>query len=359
MKQREVRAALLGATGAVGQRYVNMLSGHPSIRLEVLMGGESAGKRYGEAARWLFPEPMAEEFAKKIVRVARPESAKGCDVVFSALPSEAAKEIEPGFAEAGFAVVSEASAHRMDADVPLMIPEVNSEHLSLLETQQRTRGWKGAIVTTPNCTVTGLAIVMKPLVQEFGAEKAIVTTMQALSGAGFPGVPSLLIVDNVLPYIKNEEEKVAKEAKKILGKVKSDGRSMVIEPHEIPMGVTCNRVQVLDGHTESLYAEFPRPVDPSEVVRAFEGFRGPPQKLRLPTAPTQPIIVRKENDRPQPRLDRMSGSVPGMSVVVGRVRNGIDDKSLMLTLLSHNTIRGAAGTAILTAELMRREGYVG
>jgi aspartate-semialdehyde dehydrogenase len=214
-------------------------------------------------------------------------------------------------------------------------------------------------VTTPNCTVTGLAIVMKPLVEEFGAEKAIVTTMQALSGAGFPGVPSLLIVDNVLPYIKNEEEKVAKEAKKILGSLKVDGGRSFIEPLEIPMGVSCNRVQVIDGHTETLYCEFPSTVEPSEVVRAFETFSGAPQRLKLPTAPTQPIVVRKENDRPQPRLDRMAGSVPGMSVVVGRVRNGIDDRSLMLTLLSHNTIRGAAGTAILTAELMQREGYVG
>ncbi len=359
MKQREIRAALLGATGAVGQRYINMLGRHPYIKLEILMGGESAGKKYGEAARWLFAEPMAHGFAEKTVKVARPESAKGCDVVFSALPSEVAKEIEPRFAEAGFTVVSEASAHRMDPDVPLMIPEVNSEHLCLLETQRRTRRWKGAIVTTPNCTVTGLAIVMKPLVEEFGAEKAIVTTMQALSGAGFPGVPSLLVVDNILPYIKNEEEKVAKEAKKILGRVKVDGKTTFIEPHEIPMGVSCNRVQVLDGRTETLYSEFPRAVEPSEVVRAFESFRGAPQRLKLPTAPAQPIIVRMENDRPQPRLDRMSGSVPGMSVVVGRVRNVIDDKSLMLTLLSHNTIRGAAGTAILTAELMQREGYVG
>jgi aspartate-semialdehyde dehydrogenase len=336
-----------------------MLRDHPSIRLEVLMGGESAGKKYGEAARWLFSEPMGDEFAHKTVKAAKPESARGCDIVFSALPSEVAKEIEPDFAEAGFSVVSEASAHRMDSDVPLMIPEVNSEHLSLLETQRRTRGWKGAIVTTPNCTVTGLAIVMKPLVEGFGAEKAIVTTMQALSGAGFPGVPSLLIVDNILPYIKNEEEKVAKEAMKILGRARTDGRTTVIEPREIPMGVSCNRVQVIDGHTETLYCEFPKAVEPSEVVRRFERFRGPPQKLRLPTAPAQPIIVRRENDRPQPRLDRMSGSVPGMSVVVGRVRNGIDARSLMLTLLSHNTIRGAAGNAILTAELMQRAGYIG
>jgi aspartate-semialdehyde dehydrogenase len=354
-KQREIKAALLGATGAVGQRYINMLPKHPYLHLEVLMGGESAGKKYGEAVHWLFPESIDQEMAEKVVRKARPESAKGCDIVFSALPSEVAAEVETKFAEAGFIVVSEASVHRMDADVPLMIPEINASHLELLETQKKKRGWKGAIATTPNCTATGLSMVLKPLIDEYGARKAIVTTMQALSGAGFPGVPSLSIQENVIPYIKNEEEKVAAEAKKILGTY-SNGS---IRPSPIAMGISCNRVAVIDGHMETLYAEFSEAITPKEAERSLERFRGEPQTLKLPTAPTQPIIVRKESDRPQPRLDRMSGSVPGMSVVVGRVRNGIDARSLQLTLLSHNTIRGAAGTAILTAELMEREGYLG
>jgi aspartate-semialdehyde dehydrogenase len=352
---KKIRAALLGATGAVGQRYINMLDRHPFITLEVLMGGESAGKKYGQAVHWLFPDAIPERFAEAQVRSARPESAEGCDVVFSALPSEVAGEIEQDFARSGFTLVSEASSHRMDPDVPLMIPEINPDHLELLEAQKKARGWKGAIATTPNCTVTGLAIVMKPLLDEFAAEKAIVTTMQALSGAGYPGVPSLAITENVIPYIKNEEEKVAKEAKKILGGV----RGGVVVPHEIPIGISCNRVPVIDGHTETLYAEFPGAVRPAQVVKVLERFVGVPQKFKLPTAPERPIIVRRENDRPQPRLDRMSGSVPGMSVVVGRVRNGIDERSLQLTLLSHNTIRGAAGTAILTAELMQRKGYIG
>lgn len=350
----EVKAALLGATGAVGQRYITMLPKHPYIRLEVLMGGESAGKKYGEAVHWLFPDPIDPAFAEKVVKQAKPESAKGCDIVFSALPSEVAAEVEVKFAEAGFTVVSEASAHRMDADVPLMIPEINPEHLELLDSQKTKRGWKGAIATTPNCTGTGLSMVLKPLIDEYGARKAIVTTMQALSGAGFPGVPSLSIQENVIPYIKNEEEKVAAEAKKILGTL-SAGR---IEPSPITMGISCNRVAVIDGHMETLYAEFSRDVNPKEAGRSLERFRGTPQTLKLPTAPSQPIVVRKENDRPQPRLDRMAGSVPGMSVVVGRVRSGIDARSLQLTLLSHNTIRGAAGNAILTAELMDREGYL-
>lgn len=354
-RRREVKAALLGATGAVGQRYINMLPKHPYLHLEVLMGGESAGKKYGQAVHWLFPDPIDPSMANKVVRQAKPESAKGCDVVFSALPSEVAENVETKFAEAGFTVVSEASAHRMDADVPLMIPEINAEHLKLLEAQKRRRGWKGGIATTPNCTGTGLSMVLKPLIDEFGARKAIVTTMQALSGAGFPGVPSLSIQENVIPYIKNEEEKVAAEAKKILGTFANGA----IKPSPLAMGISCNRVAVIDGHLETLYAELAKEVTPGRAERSLERFRGEPQRLKLPTAPEQPIIVRKENDRPQPRLDRMAGSVPGMSVVVGRVRNGIDGRSLQLTLLSHNTIRGAAGTAILTAELMEREGYLG
>ncbi len=352
---KAISAGLLGATGAVGQRYINMLGHHPFIRLEVLMGGESAGKKYSEAVHWLFSDPIPDQFGRMTVQPANPTAARGCDLVFSALPSEIAKEIEPKFAAAGYAVVSEASAHRMDADVPLMIPEINPDHLDLLNSQRKRRGWKRGITTTPNCTVTGLALVMKPLLDAFPAEKAIVTTMQALSGAGFPGVASLSIIENVIPYIKNEEEKVAREAKKILGTLRDGG----VQSNEIPMGVSCNRVPVIDGHMETLYCEFSKKVGVEEAIRAMETFRGMPQKLKLPTAPEQPIIVRREEDRPQPRLDRLSGSVPGMSAVVGRVRRGIDEKSLQLTLLSHNTVRGAAGTAILTAELMDANGYFG
>lgn len=354
-RPREVKAALLGATGAVGQRYINMLPKHPNLRLEVLMGGESAGKKYGEAVHWLFPDPIDGEMAEKVVKRASPESAKGCDIVFSALPSEVAAEVETKFADAGFMVVSEASAHRMDADVPLMIPEINPDHLRLLDAQKKKRGWKGGIATTPNCTGTGLTIVLKPLIDDFGVKKAIVTTMQALSGAGFPGVPSLSIQENVIPYIKNEEEKVVAEAKKILG-APSNGS---IKPSPISMGISCNRVAVIDGHMETLYAELSEEATPKAVEKSLEGFKGEPQRLKLPTAPDHPIMVRRENDRPQPRLDRLAGSVPGMSVVVGRVRSGIDERSIQLTLLSHNTIRGAAGTAILTAELMESQGYLG
>jgi aspartate-semialdehyde dehydrogenase len=351
---RRLRAALLGATGAVGQRYVSMLAAHPSISLEVLMGKESAGKRYGESVRWLSPGPIPERLASSVVTQATPRSAEGCDVVFSALPADAARTTESAFARAGMTVVSEASAHRMDEDVPLLVPEVNPQHLKLLDVQRKKRGWKGCIVTTPNCTVTGLALVMKPLQERFGYQKAVVTTMQAVSGAGYPGVSSLLILENVIPFIRDEEEKVASESRKILGTF--DGRR--VRESEIPMGVTCNRVPVLEGHTETLYSEFSQPVSPEEATDALERFSGVPQRMRLHTAPERPIIVMNEPERPQPRLDRLAGSVPGMSVVVGRVRRGVDASSILLTLLSHNTIRGAAGTAILTAELMAREGHI-
>lgn len=352
---KELRAALLGSTGAVGQRYLSMLAAHPFIKLEALMGGKSAGERYADAALWLQPGGLPDEFATKKILSSRPENAEGCDVVFSALPSEAAGTIEPKFASAGLGVISEAGAHRMDPDVPLVIPEVNPEHLAILDAQRKRRGWRGSLSTTPNCTATGLVMVMKPLLDDFGLSKSIVTSMQAVSGAGFPGVPSILITENVIPYIKNEEEKVAAESKKILG-VRVDGG---IQDSKMEVAISCNRVPVIDGHVETLYAEFPGDVASENVKSSLESFRGLPQKLRLPSAPDRPIIVRPEHDRPQPRLDRLSGSVPGMSVVVGRVRPGIGKNSVQLTLLSHNTIRGAAGTAILTAELMDSKGYLG
>ncbi|MBI3858985.1 MAG: aspartate-semialdehyde dehydrogenase [Thaumarchaeota archaeon] len=352
---KQLTAGLLGSTGAVGQRYVAMLDDHPFIRLETLMGGESAGKMYGEAARWLSPTEIPRAAARMKVRSTSPENAKGCDLVFSALPSEAAERVEPRFAKAGFNVITEASARRMDEHVPLIIPEVNPSHLSLLDVQRKRTGWRGSIVATPNCTVTGLTMVMKPLLGRFKLRKVVVTSMQAISGAGFPGVPSLLITDNVIPYIKNEEEKVADESRKILG-VAAGGS---VSPANLELAISCNRVPVVDGHLETLYAEFSGAVTPAAATKALTRFRGAPQELHLPTAPEHPIIVRTEHDRPQPRLDRFAGSVPGMSVVVGRVRNGIGRNSIQLTLLSHNTIRGGAGTAILTAELMAAQGRLG
>jgi aspartate-semialdehyde dehydrogenase len=351
----KLTAALLGATGAVGQRYVAMLAKHPFIELRVLMGHGSAGKRYSEAVRWLLPESIPEPFASMQVSRTDPREAKGCDLVFSALPSDVALRVEKEFASAGYFVISEASAHRMEGDVPLVVPEVNPEHLELLEVQRRARGWRGSIVATPNCTVTGLVMALKPLDDGFQLRDVIVTTMQALSGAGYPGVASLDIVDNVIPYIKDEEEKIEKETRKILGRVSNH----TIQERDLGVAASCNRVAVLDGHMESVYVRVGREVQEVEAVRALEGFRGLPQRLGLTSAPERPIIVRREEDRPQPRLDRLSGSVPGMSVVVGRVRRGLEPNSLRFTLLVHNTVRGAAGTAILVAELAERLGYLG
>jgi aspartate-semialdehyde dehydrogenase len=349
-----ISVGLLGATGVVGQRYVEMLESHPRFELDVVVGRSSVGKPYGEATRWLLPRPLPRKASNLVVRGAVPASVADCDLVFSALPSEAAQGIEPLFAEAGKAVVSEASAHRMEPDVPLLVPEVNGDHLGLLESQRRNRRWAKGLVTTPNCTVTGLSIVLKALADVFPVKKVVVTTMQAVSGAGYPGVPSLLILENVIPYIRDEEEKVERESRKILGTI--EGGSLI--PLDLPIAVSCNRVPTLDGHLETLYCEFDRAVTPNEVESQLSGFRGEPQRLGLHTSPQAPIVVKKEEDRPQPRLDRLAGTVPGMSVVVGRVRRGIDDRSIRLTLLSHNTIRGAAGNTILTAELMLEKGYL-
>jgi aspartate-semialdehyde dehydrogenase len=242
----------------------------------------------------------------------------------------------------------------MEKDVPVLVPEINSSHLELIKVQRKQRGWKGFIVTKPNCTTAGLVMTLKPIDDLYKVRRVIVTTMQAVSGAGFPGVPSLQIVDNVVPYIKDEEEKLIKETRKILGRLE-DG---AIKDNDLTIAASCNRVPVIDGHTESVYIETEKTIQVEEAKSSMASFKGLPQELKLPMAPENPIIVMEENDRPQARRDRNAGSVPGMSVVVGRVRRGLDSNSLQYTLLSHNTIRGAAGNAILTAELLYKLGYL-
>jgi aspartate-semialdehyde dehydrogenase len=242
----------------------------------------------------------------------------------------------------------------MEPDVPLMIPEVNPDHLKLIDQQRKTRRWKGFLVATPNCTAAGLALLLKPLHDSFRLRRVIVSTMQAVSGAGYPGVPSLDILDNIIPYIKDEEDKVETEPQKILGSL-SVGR---VENAKFQVSAMVHRVATTDGHLESMYVETDKKFVPEDVKRTLREFRAEPQKLKLPTAPGQPIIVAEAPDRPQPKLDRYAGTVPGMSVVVGRVRKGFDERSGRLTFLSHNTIRGAAGSTILTAELMYRKGLL-
>jgi aspartate-semialdehyde dehydrogenase len=341
----------LGATGAVGQRFIQLLQGHPWFTVEVLAASErSAGKKYRDACNWVMESDLPREIAEMTVAdttVEAVEKAGNVDLVFSSLPGDLAGPVETEFA-ALYPVFSKASAHRMEVDVPLIIPEVNAEHAALVPIQKKRRGWKGFIITDPNCSTIQMAMTLKPLMN-FGLRQVMVTTMQALSGAGYPGVPSLDIIDNVVPFISKEEEKMEGEALKILGTF--DGGT--VQNADFVISASCNRVHVKDGHMESIFAKLDREPSPEEVEEAFRSFRGEPQRLKLPSAPENPIMVRKEQNRPQPRYDRDAGR--GMSVVVGRIR-----KDPIMTVkymcLGHNTIRGGAGAGILSAELMVAKG---
>jgi aspartate-semialdehyde dehydrogenase len=345
------KVAILGATGAVGQRFIQLLQGHPWFQIEVLAASErSAGKRYGQACNWTMESDLPKKIADMTVvdaNVEAVEKAGNVDLVFSSLPGDLAGPVESEFA-ALYPVFSKASAHRMSNDVPLLIPEVNPDHLALIPIQKRNRGWKGFISTDPNCSTIQLALSLKPLMQ-FGISQVMVTTMQALSGAGYPGVPSLDIIDNVVPYIGKEEEKMESEPLKILGAF--DGNK--IQNAYFQMSASCNRVHVKDGHLESVFVKLDCEPSVEMVEEAFANFQGEPQKLKLPSAPEHPIVVRKEPNRPQPRFDRNEGK--GMSVVVGRIRKD-PIMSIKYLCLGHNTIRGAAGAGILSAELVVSKG---
>lgn len=348
---RGYKVAVLGARGMVGQWLVKLLSSHPWFKITALTSKRAAGAKYGEAVRWFLGGDIPEAVREMELVESSPKTLDA-DIVFSALPSDEARRLEPLFAREGFIVVSKAAAYRLDERVPLVVPEVNPDHLALVEAQRGA--WDGAIITDPNCTTSILALPLKPIADAYGVRKVVVTTLQAISGAGYPGVPSYDLVDNVIPYIPGEEEKVRNELRKIFGKI-NGGRLI---PAEFQVAATCTRVPVLDGHLESVYVETERPIDPVEAVRLLSEFRGRPQELKLPTAPQSPIMVVEGLDRPQPRLDRMAGSVPGMSVVVGRVRRGVGERSLLFLVLGHNLVRGAAGSAVLLAELLVAERYV-
>ena len=345
------KVAILGATGAVGQRYIQLLQGHPWFQIEVLAASErSAGKKYDDACNWVMESNLPKEIAEMPVANADVESvekAGDVDLVFSSLPGDLAGPVESEFA-ALFPVFSKASAHRMEKDVPLIIPEINADHAELIKVQQKLRGWKGFITTDPNCSTIQLAITLKPLMQ-FGLKEIIVSTMQALSGAGYPGVASLDIIDNVVPFISGEEEKMEAEALKILGNF--NGKT--VQNADFKLSASCNRVHVKDGHLESVFIKLTEDPSLKEIEAAFANFRGEPQKLKLPSAPVNPIVVRHEKNRPQPRFDRDTGC--GMSVVVGRIR-----KDPIMTFkymcLGHNTIRGGAGAGVLSAELFVAKG---
>lgn len=343
--QRKIRVGILGATGTVGQRVIYMLQNHPYFVVTALAASDrSEGKRFADVCNWKLPFEMPE--AVKDIKVNPCKPPLDCDIVIASLPSDIAVEAEAAFAAAGHAVISNSSAYRMHEDVPLIVPEINPDHLSLIETQKKNRGYdRGYMVTNPNCTTIGLVMALAPLEQRFGLESVMVTSMQAISGAGYPGVSSMDIIDNVIPYIGGEEEKVETEPQKILGQF-SAGQ---ITHAPFAVSAQCNRVSVQDGHLESVRVKLRKSASIEEVKEAFSSFTGLPQELKLPTAPARPIIVREEKDRPQPRLDRDAEN--GMATVIGRIsKDTIFDYKF--TLISHNTIRGAAGAAILNAELL-------
>lgn len=344
MKQR--KAAVLGATGMVGQRFIAMLSKHASFKLSCIAASQrSAGKSYEEAVNWVLDEAMPENVRDMEVKNIDPREIDA-DIVFSALPSDVAKEHEFKFAEHGFAVFSNASANRMLSDVPLIIPEVNPEHLELAEVQKRKRKISGAVITNPNCTTIILCLALKPVYDAFGIKSVALTSMQALSGAGYSGVASMEILDNAIPFIKNEEEKLEKETLKIYGKI--DREIDRIKEASFSISASCNRVNVLEGHLISAFVETEKKARVEEIKEAIKNFRALPQELKLPTAPEKPVILFEQEDRPQPRKDRMLGN--GMSVSIGRIRE--DSRyTFKCTILGHNTIRGAAGASLLNAEL--------
>ena len=349
-----VRAAVLGATGLVGQQFVRLLDGHPWVRVEALVADRSAGKTLEESGRWVLGErPPAYAAGMVLERLDVDSLARRVDVVFSALPRSVAGEVEPELARRGVVVVSNAGTMRMDPDVPLVNGEVNPGHLELVRVQRERRGWNGAIIKNPNCSTAVLTLFLKPLLDEYGLERVAVTTLQAMSGAGFSGLPSLAIYDNVIPYISREEEKIETESLKILGRL--EGSS--VKPADVSIKATATRVPVIDGHTEVVYFKLKRgPGSIDELASVLDGFRSLPQELGLPTAPEKPLIVRREEDRPQPRLDRMAGR--GMSVTVGRLDSapGLGEGWYRAVILGHNTIRGAAGAALLAFELFYKTG---
>lgn len=347
---RKYRVGILGATGMVGQRFIQLLQGHPQFEIAALAASDrSQGKSYADSCSWRLGGEMPPSVRSFVVQP--PAPPLDCDLVFSSLPGDIAREAEGSFAQAGYPVISNSSAFRMDGDVPLLIPEVNHEHLKLLEAQQSRISSGGFIVTNPNCSTITIALALAPLQQRFGVGSVVATTMQALSGAGYPGVASLDILDNVLPFIDGEEEKIENETRKILGHIDGD----TIRAASMKVSAQCNRVNVADGHMASVCVKLERPAELEEIRNALASFSSRPQELRLYSAPEQPIIVRTERNRPQPRLDRDAGT--GMSVTIGRLkRDSVLDYRFVA--LSHNTIRGAAGAAILNAELLISAGYL-
>ncbi len=344
---RKIPVGILGATGTVGQQFIRLLHDHPWFEITSLAASErSAGKTYSDAVRWIQPGMIPENVAAMTVQACEPNLP--CRIVFSGLDASVAGEIEEEFAQAGYAVISNARNHRMRSDVPLLIPEVNPEHLALIHSQPYE---KGCIITNPNCSTTGLVLALKPLFDRFGVQSLHVTTMQAVSGAGYPGVASLDIYDNVVPFIGGEEEKMMKEPHKLLGTLCNGA----LREAFFPISAHCHRVPVIDGHLESVSIRFVKKALREDIISALTSFTASAQEYGLPSAPENPIVYFESERFPQPRLHRDLGN--GMTVSVGKLMNdAIFDWSFVV--LVHNTIRGAAGGAILNAELAVKEGYI-
>ena len=348
---KKTPVGILGATGVVGQRFIQLLENHPWFEVAWLAASDrSEGKLYGEAAKWRLKTELPERVAAMRIS-SNTDTAGAPKVIFAALDAAFAAELEPRFAEAGCAVVSNSSAFRMHADVPLVIPEVNANHLPLIETQSWRKKSGGYIVTNSNCSAMGLVVALAPLQKQFGLRTVMAVTMQAVSGAGYPGVPSLDILGNVIPYIAKEEEKMEEETQKLLGNLQGG----TVVPAPFAMSASCNRVAVEDGHMESIAVKLEKPATAEEIIAAWNSYKGGVWNLKLPSAPEQAVIYMTAPDRPQPRFDVDRGA--GMSTSVGRLRpcKVLDWK---FTVLSHNTIRGAAGAAVFNAELLRAKGYL-
>ena len=343
-----VNVGILGATGMVGQRFIQLLENHPDFEITALAASSrSAGKKYEDATTWYLDSEMPDAVKDIEVIETNPEAMDDdVDIVFSSLPADFALSVEKEFAR-DYVVASNASAHRMKKNIPLVIPEVNPECLDMIEAQQKENNWDGFIVTNPNCSTIALALTLKPVVENFDVKSVRVSTMQAVSGAGYNGVPSMAIVDNLVPYIGGEEEKMESESLYLLGSF--DGDNVI--PADFNLSASCHRVPVIDGHTEAVFIELENDFEISDISDKMSNFKGIPQKLDLFSAPENPVIVKDEVDRPQPRMDRNAGN--GMAVTVGRLRKDKSfDNSFKYVLVGHNTVRGAAGASILNAELI-------
>jgi aspartate-semialdehyde dehydrogenase len=346
---KPIEVGILGGTGMVGQHFIRFLQGHPWFRLTWLGASDrSAGKKLKDATAWRLDGEMPGSASEIQVSDSKPATAPR--LVFSAMDASVATDIERAFAAAGHIVVSNSRNHRMEPDVPLLVPEVNPSHLSLVPAQQRNRGWKGMIVTNPNCSTIVLTMALAPLAQ-FGFKRVLAATMQAVSGAGYPGVPSIDVLANVIPFIGGEEEKMQQETQKILGGV-AGGLSAPLNAH---VSAQCHRVAVADGHMVATSVEFASRPGLSDVKEALRNFRGLPQERQLPSAPSKPLVYMEQEDRPQPRRDAAREN--GMSVFIGRVRE-CPVLDVKFVACGHNTIRGAAGAAVLNAELMVSEGFL-